>query len=139
MNVDHDAPVRNIRVLTKWRMRDETVRRGFPEGAVHVDAVEAETRGIGHAGALAQLRHKHDASSHLAGVEIGAEALDSHLAFVFIAVRTAEADHAVPVWSRGFAIDHRQRNERVAPGSIQVKGDLVMMLARRSKSMSSKL
>src|SRR5260370_15169197 len=107
MNVDHDAPVRKYSRLDEMgdARRDRTAR--IPrKGPVHVDAVERGRAGIGHAGALAQLRHKHDASSHLAGVEIGAEALDSHLAFVFIAVRTAEADHAVPVWS-ALAIDHR--------------------------------
>ena len=102
------------------------------ERAVHVHPVKRRHPKVGRAGPGTQLGDQDHPAAQRRGVEVMTEALDRNLAFVLVAVRAAES-HDGRRESRCSAaagpVDNGQRQQRVAPGAVQVERRLIVMLA----------
>src|SRR5437868_4326180 len=130
MNIHDDAAQRENsglhEVRDSIRDRSASVPRKRP---VHIDAIQGRDPRIRGAGAFAQLRHQDYAPSNLLRFQIHGQALYGNLALVLVPVCPAKTDHGVGV-SAAASVNDRQRDERVSPGAVQVKGDLVVLLTR---------
>ncbi len=102
------------------------------EGAVHVDVVEGRSTLIGSAGTLAELWHENNAAADLLGVELLTEFFDGNLTFPLVSVGAAESGQSwwIGAGGRGAeTFDHGERYQGISPPGVEVKRNLVMVLA----------